>query len=379
MFNLLVILIFLRPFISSLAFPYLNTIYSVLFLAFLVILLAAKKLKLGNIIPKQIELPFALFIIAISISTIVSFDKSLSLRKLLDYTNALLLFLIVLSLSNNDKNRLLQCMVVSCLTVSILAIYQYLFGFQHLLAYLKDSNEIISYFTLDYILQKRIFFPFVTPNILAEYLAMMLPIVLIIKFRSIIIIPILVALILTKSLGALIAIFLVLAIYFYFKGELKKEVVIFTIGLLLITMAIFLTRALAQKHIQPIFSISMRLTYWKQTLELIKSFPIVGVGLGNFDIPPSRYAHNSYLQLWAETGILGISSFLWLIFSGFRQAIQNLQISTTQKTQTIALISAMSVFLIHNIISFSFFLPEVNVIWWVIFSLSISPQPLNKN
>jgi O-antigen ligase len=90
------------------------------------------------------------------------------------------------------------------------------------------------------------------------------------------------------------------------------------------------------------------------------------VGLGNFNLFSARYAHNSYLQFWAETGILGITSLLWLIAAVLKSAIKSVKQSKDKKFMA-GLITANAVFLIHNLFDFTFFLPEVSLIWWVIF------------
>ncbi len=75
---------------------------------------------------------------------------------------------------------------------------------------------------------------------------------------------------------------------------------------------------------------AMRLHVWRNTLHMIKDHPFLGVGLGNYRIVYPSYrsleelsitpegkryskAHNDYLQILAETGIVGIVSFLWII------------------------------------------------------------------
>lgn len=65
-----------------------------------------------------------------------------------------------------------------------------------------------------------------------------------------------------------------------------------------------------------------RLALWGQALELIWVHPILGYGLGGFALAlePSVddrtpiYAHNIYLDLWAELGIVGLSLFLLLLW-----------------------------------------------------------------
>jgi probable O-glycosylation ligase (exosortase A-associated) len=77
-------------------------------------------------------------------------------------------------------------------------------------------------------------------------------------------------------------------------------------------------------------SAASRLLSWKTALAMIKSNPIFGVGLGNFLSENFRYApikehillrgfykphvaHNSYLQIWAESGTLAFIVFMSLL------------------------------------------------------------------
>jgi probable O-glycosylation ligase (exosortase A-associated) len=79
-------------------------------------------------------------------------------------------------------------------------------------------------------------------------------------------------------------------------------------------------------------SVIGRLVSWKVAFEMIKDKPLLGIGFKNmvFDyqmylarvqIPaawgeiPSRVAHNSYLQVWAETGTIAFGAFMFMILS----------------------------------------------------------------
>ncbi len=76
-----------------------------------------------------------------------------------------------------------------------------------------------------------------------------------------------------------------------------------------------------------------RISAWKGGLSLIRDFPIFGVGLGGwpeiferYQLPPWQLlffseAHNDYLQLLAETGIIGIALFAWLAVRIVRRVI----------------------------------------------------------
>jgi O-antigen ligase len=114
----------------------------------------------------------------------------------------------------------------------------------------------------------------------------------------------------------------------------------------------------------------MRIDYWEYAVKnIIFRFPWTGVGLGNFNSPFSRYAHNSYVQMGAEMGILGLAAFLWLIGS-FLKACKKTGNRPSKDTQRIIYPMAILAFLIHNSIDFTFFLPEISLIGWIILGLS---------
>ncbi len=384
MLAILLTLIFIRPFICSLAFPHLNFIYSISLLLSLLIWLIRKGIPLRKI--NTLKSPLLLFLLALLISIIFSTDKLNSLKELYKYISGILIFLFAISLTYEDRIRAIKAIILAGFLISLLAIYQYFLGFRHILDYLA-RDKTVSSFALDYIQRKRVYSPFVTPNTLGGYLAIIIPLILALwdkNNKNILLSPfffflisISFALLLTNSLGALLSIFSGLVIYFHFssflnKGylikqkNLNKKVLLLTTGFLIIMGLVFFIRQTAPKpHTLPTFSLIMRINYWLEALKIIKAAPWTGVGLGNFNLAFARYAHNSYLQLWAEMGILGIVSFLWLIIAVFKSAAKNINIASNEKL-IIGLISANAIFLIHNLIDFSFFLPEVALIWWVI-------------
>lgn len=78
-------------------------------------------------------------------------------------------------------------------------------------------------------------------------------------------------------------------------------------------------------------SLSHRVQIWQHTGEIIKSHPIVGVGAGNFKVYYDKYAdlrmntdeaHNDYVQMLCELGIVGIYLAFLVIVYAFRGAFK---------------------------------------------------------
>lgn len=74
-------------------------------------------------------------------------------------------------------------------------------------------------------------------------------------------------------------------------------------------------------------SLQARVEFWKDTISAIKNFPLFGCGIGVFPFIYPQYstvtyvhgvlinhAHNDYLELMLETGIIGFAIILWALF-----------------------------------------------------------------
>lgn len=365
MFYILLILIFIRPFLCSLAFPYADLIYSSVFLAFLSMWFIFRRLPIDKI--KIVKYPLLLFIFALFVSVIFSFEKLKSLLMLHRYLIGLMAFVVGISLSKEEKFKIIYAVILTGVIIGSLAIYQYFFGFQYIIDYINKQG-IADFISIDYLSQKRVFFPFVTPNALAGYLIMILPLVLILKEKSkwLMLFIISLALLFTKSFGAFFSLFVGGGLYLCLKKDMTKKEFTWLAIIEFIAVVIFILRQVTAKtQFLPTFSFARRLSYWQDALRIILAFPLVGLGIGNFNLPLSRYAHNIFLQIWAEMGILGLVSFTWLIVEVIKSALKNMATSNN-KNYIPLLLTAIIIFLIHNLLDFTFFLPEIATIWWLI-------------
>ena len=368
---LVLTLILIRPFISSLAYPWANSVYSFALIAALLFWLIRNNTPHERF--KKLRLPIASFVFTLVLSSCFSINKIKCSAELYKYLSAILLILLLPNLTERAGKRYIAGILTCGIIISILALYQYFIGFSHLHNFIKEQN-ITSPFVLDYLKQKRVFFPFVTPGILAGYLAMVAPLVLLYKRRAWLSIPLLCALLLTESLGAFISLFLAALVYVLLKNDFKKTRGVFLLGLALFIPLVFFMRITSGKdHLSPLFSVLMRINYWQDTVEIIKLHPFLGVGLGNFNLVYSRYAHNFFLQFWAETGLLGIASLLWFIYAILASNINKIKNLADDK-ETLVLVSCVAAFVFHNLWDFSFFLPEISLIWWVILGLLSKPK-----
>ena len=79
-----------------------------------------------------------------------------------------------------------------------------------------------------------------------------------------------------------------------------------------------------------------RAHFWNVTLDIIKHHPVIGTGLGAFGVVYTRYdtrngtfrleqAHNDYLQVLSDAGIIGAALGVFFIFVLFRLALKRTQ------------------------------------------------------
>jgi hypothetical protein len=104
---------------------------------------------------------------------------------------------------------------------------------------------------------------------------------------------------------------------------------------------------------------------------MVKDNPWLGVGWGAFEKAYPRYmilggypvklAHNNYLQVWAETGLLGLNAFIgmWLvsIYTFWRKA--RTEAPAELRPIACALGAGLIGFLVHSMVDFGLYLPTI--------------------
>ena len=119
---------------------------------------------------------------------------------------------------------------------------------------------------------------------------------------------------------------------------------------------------------------------WTQAAEIIRDHPLGGVGLGNYarTVDPrlggadrsSIYAHNLFLDIAAETGILNAIIFLFLIvISIWRNMRKNNMIS-------LGLAAGLVAFFVHSLFDTALYSPQVLTMLLIIVALVLNDNKL---
>jgi O-antigen ligase/tetratricopeptide (TPR) repeat protein len=127
-----------------------------------------------------------------------------------------------------------------------------------------------------------------------------------------------------------------------------------------------------------------RSVVWKDTLGMVRDFPLFGVGLGSWPELFPRYqrapwspgfyreAHNDYLELLAETGVIGIGLLGWFFFQGGRRLLQGLKRSSPKALPLLAaILAALGVMAFHEFFDFSLQIPANAFLFTLLFALGL--------
>lgn len=137
-----------------------------------------------------------------------------------------------------------------------------------------------------------------------------------------------------------------------------------------------------------------RTTLWKTGLVMYRDNPVLGVGMGNYldrysdyvekypelYLGHERYSvHNSFLKVMAETGTIGIISFLLVYIVYYVYVVRLYFTQEWLGKLVIACLFVGSItFMIQNNSNNLIFIPQMNIIFWMLSALAINYAYTNR-
>ena len=138
-------------------------------------------------------------------------------------------------------------------------------------------------------------------------------------------------------------------------------------------------------------STASRIPLYEAALEVIKKSPVTGAGLGtaatqtyisDFNLyhgeAPFVHAHNFYLQVWIEAGLLGIIGFVGGMLWNIKRAayvVRHCEDSAA-RTITCAAASALCGAMVCGLADYLWNYPRVMCIFWFVFAMAIAGTKL---
>ncbi len=316
----------------------------------------------------QSTFALTLFFSLAAISVLVAQNQGWAVRKLLVFVSVFPLFFLTRFLVQNisQRKKIIWILIGSAATSAAIALVQ--FGLQFLVGMSAVFNFWAKYIVPLFlgnsfgvaVLQNPSWFVeihgqplmraiglFPDPHMLSFFLGMILPLALGMFFyekrwRKLLFAAfctILVALVLTFSRGGYVGALsglLVAGALIWRKLEIKGRALMAGFLFVLATIT-FLTPVFGRFFSS--FDLAEgsnlgRLGIWVQSLEISKTSPLLGVGLGNYPFAlnfnenyrSAVTSHNLYLDILVETGAFGLLAWFWFLFSAVRncwQAMKN--------------------------------------------------------
>ncbi len=136
----------------------------------------------------------------------------------------------------------------------------------------------------------------------------------------------------------------------------------------------------------------MRVTIDRDAFHMFRNKPVLGWGLGTFPVVYPQFrtfytnffvnqAHNDYLQLLAEMGILGFAAMGWFLIVLYRNALRKIGnwISDLSGAVTLACTLGMTGILVHSLFDFNLQIPANAALFYVFCTLAAAPPLMQRS
>ncbi|PYX45788.1 MAG: hypothetical protein DMG79_18500 [Acidobacteria bacterium] len=207
---------------------------------------------------------------------------------------------------------------------------------------------------------------------------------------------------LSGSRGGMIAIFVELVVFsVVLLRQQKKTRIVLSAAAFAIVLVSLLTWLGGKELTSRVASISsethteisggMRLTIDRDAFQMFRNKPLMGWGLGNFPVVYPQFrtfytnffvneAHNDYLQLLCEMGVLGFGTMIWFLILVYRTAFRKIKnwTSDVSGAVTLACILGFTGILVHSLFDFNLEIPANAALFYVLCTLAAAPPMLQR-
>lgn len=343
----------------------------------------------------KLDLPIILYFLVMLISTVTSINFMGSVRDLALHIGGLsFLFVMLNTVEDKDGfNKIVTSLVFTGTLIALYGLYQYVVGVEVDAAWVDVENNPD--------IRTRIYSVFKNPNVFAEYLVMLIPLSVGLfwynkkPFKKILFLGtslvMSLALVLTLSRGGWLG-FAFSAFIFVILAErrlLLGAIPVVLGGIYLLPDSI-MNRIMSIGNLAD-SSNAYRLKMWSITGNIISDHKWIGVGLGHLPFKqtfesyirtmPTYHSHNSFLQITAEMGIVGIASFLFLIFIVFKYGVLRLMKSEDKYIKYLGAgaIAGLSGVLVHGMVETVLYLPKIIMTFWMLIAFILTLVKIEEN
>ncbi len=344
---------------------------------------------------KAFDLFLFIFLLSVVLAEVLSLYPGLSLRFLAFYATSFLLVLLLASTVKTSEQlaNVIEIILIGLTISGLYGIWQEIKGVP-LIPSQVDTN-------LNEGMLGRIYSTLDNPNNYAEVLIMLLPFYAAVLFYSkgivkkllflAFAVPSLVALFLTGSRSSWIGFALAVLVFTFIK---KKAVVplLIVLGILMIP---FLPQSI-YRRLMTIFnptgdtSAMYRIDIYRTVLPMLKDYWVTGLGLGNdvfmkinqnyyqYTTKVPIHAHNVFLQVWFETGLIGILSFTGYVLGLIKKCFKAVKKAADPVAANMLAAGAASItgILVVSLFEYVWFYPRTMLVFWAVAGLATAALKL---
>ncbi|MCL6471231.1 MAG: O-antigen ligase family protein [Firmicutes bacterium] len=344
---------------------------------------------------------FLVFILFAAVSSIVAPSITEAVSAIVRYSGYFALaFIVGRTIDSREKlTKILYLMIASGVASAIYGVYE-IYRFMNL-----PQAEKEFYFIATGDVIPRIASTFGNSNFYAEYLVILIPITFALAFSQ--------RRFIQKLAMLAIAIFLLsILVQTYTRGSWLATGVgvvlmsaLMQVRLLWLWVAVFVIALIIEPRVASRLisiiditggSAGFRMKLWNIAIGVICEHPWVGTGIGNFYAAFTAYvfthpgasvgwvaygAHNSFLTIWAETGVFGMLSFAAIILISVKYGLYMAREKAKDNLLSwvnSAILAAVAGFSINGLTSNSFQHPQAAVFFWVLLGLQITIDGLKS-
>ncbi|WP_017325804.1 IctB family putative bicarbonate transporter [Synechococcus sp. PCC 7336] len=363
-------------------------------------------------IPSPLHLPIGVYWAVATFAMAFSPVQAQAFEGWLKLTLYLLGFLLLHRTMQNPRYRnwLIAVLLLTSVWVSIYGLRQFFYGAEELATW-TDPNSPLAGAT-------RVYSHLNNPNLLAGYLIPIVPIGLIAawawsgwgsKLFAVAATGMnAICLVMTLSRGGWIgllagitvaALFLVQWNQVLLPQRLQKWALplLVGVGAIAVVLAILFVEPIRIRVLSMFVgredsSNNYRINVWTAVVEMIRDFPVLGIGPGNdaFNRVYPLYqranfsalgAYSVPLELTVETGLVGAAVYLWFLLTiaacGLRRWLQLLADRQPASLWVAAGLSACAGLVVHGLVDTIWYRPQVQMLWWLSVAL-ISSQLVQR-
>ena len=337
---------------------------------------------------KALDFTLILFLVAMTMSCVTSLNRTSGIKYLMFYIAGFLMVLGIVSTVKNEKSlqTIIKMLLWGGTIIGMYGIWQALSGTVGFDPSLTDPE-------LNFGMPGRVYATMANPNNYGEVLIMLLPFYVgtILNSKTfaqktlyiIMSLPPLLALFNTGSRSSWIGFAVsVLVLTFLLNKRLLPFILVGAVMIIPFLPQHVYNRLVTILEPGRDSSAQTRVNILKTVWPMFKTYMFHGVGLGT-DVfrqtvqnyhqytkatPP--HTHVLYLQIWIETGVAGVLTFIWYIYRTFRDSIVSIYNSShTLKNILAAGVASLAGILTTSVAEYTWYYPRVMFIFWVVLGI----------